>query len=68
MAEAGGHTELVQYLLAKGGKRNRQLPPIKKQDPPRCRFKLHLYPVYRNYIAAVADFTAALAAASQQKR
>ena len=34
MAEAGGHTELVQYLLAKGGKRNRQLPPIKKQDPP----------------------------------
>ena len=30
MAEAGGHTGLAEYLLAKGAKRNRELPPVRK--------------------------------------
>jgi ankyrin repeat protein len=29
MAEAGGHTELVSYLISKGAKRNSELPPVK---------------------------------------
>ena len=34
MAEAGGHTELVEYLLAKGAKRNSELPQIRPQAAP----------------------------------
>ena len=34
MAEAGGHTELVSYLIGKGAKRNSDLPQIRPQATP----------------------------------
>ncbi|MBQ7394449.1 MAG: ankyrin repeat domain-containing protein, partial [Lentisphaeria bacterium] len=34
MAEAGGHTELVSYLISKGAKRNSDLPQIRPQAAP----------------------------------
>ena len=34
MAEAGGHTELAEYLLAKGAKRNSELPQLRKTAAP----------------------------------
>ena len=34
MAEAGGHTELVSYLIGKGAKRNSELPQLRKPAAP----------------------------------
>ena len=34
MAEAGGHTELVSYLIGKGAKRNSDLPQLRKPAAP----------------------------------
>ena len=34
MAEAGGHKELAKYLIAKGGKRSKDLPSVRKTVAP----------------------------------
>ena len=34
MAEAGGHKELAKYLIAKGGKRSKELPSVRKTVAP----------------------------------